>query len=66
MPGMRGEADRQKGPNSAATSSPRSPVSAIARQPYDAPRLTVYGSLVDLTQRRGGPGRDNPHFRNSF
>jgi len=36
------------------------------RVPYAPPTLTVYGSLVDLTQKRGGPGRDNPHFRRSF
>jgi hypothetical protein len=36
------------------------------RVPYAPPTLTVYGSLVDLTQKQGGPGRDNPHFRRSF
>ena len=49
-----------------AKSGALAPGSAPARLPYEAPRLTVYGSLVDLTQKRGGGGRDNPHFQRSF
>jgi hypothetical protein len=43
----------------------RTPTPAALRLPYAAPTLTVYGSLVNLTQKRGGPGRDNPHFLRS-
>ena len=40
---------------------------ARIRLPYARPALTVYGSLVDLTQKRSiMPGRDNPHFQKSF
>ena len=42
------------------------PRTAGMRRQYTAPTLTVYGSLVDLTQKLGGPGRDNPHFLRSF
>jgi len=42
------------------------PLSAGPRLPYAPPALTVYGSLVDLTQKRGGPGLDNPHHQRSF
>jgi hypothetical protein len=63
---MRGEPHRQEEPCNRAKSGPRARVSAAARLPYDPPTLTVYGSLVDLTQKRGGPGRDNPHFQRSF
>jgi hypothetical protein len=44
----------------------RTPRPAGLRLHYTAPTLTVYGSLVDLTQKRGGPGGDNPHFLRSF
>ena len=44
----------------------RAPQPEAPRLQYRVPKLTVYGSLVDLTQKRGGPGRDNPHFRKSF
>jgi hypothetical protein len=44
----------------------RAPTPTELRLQYKAPTLTVYGSLVDLTQKRGGPGRDNPHFQKSF
>jgi hypothetical protein len=40
---------------------------ARIRLPYEPPALTVYGSLVELTQKRSiMPGRDNPHFQKSF
>ena len=51
--------------NGAKSGAP-TPGSAPARLPYAPPALTVYGSLVDLTQKRGGGGRDNPHFLRSF
>jgi hypothetical protein len=63
---MRTERDRREAEDSGASSGPGAPIAADARLPYDAPRLMVHGSLVDLTQRRGGPGRDNPHFQRSF
>ena len=44
----------------------RTPPPAGSRLHYKSPTLTVYGSLVDLTQKRGGAGRDNPHFLKSF
>ena len=44
----------------------RAPRPAALRRQYAAPTLTVYGSLVDLTQKLGGSGRDNPHFLKSF
>jgi hypothetical protein len=28
------------------------------RQPYEAPELTVYGSVAELTQQTGGGGDD--------
>lgn len=58
--------DRRDEPAGGAKSDAGTPAPAEARLPYDAPRLTVYGSLVELTQKRGGPGRDNPHFKRSF
>lgn len=43
------------------------PGPARIRLPYAPPAVTVYGSLVDLTQKRSlTPGRDNPHFQKSF
>jgi hypothetical protein len=44
----------------------RAPQPAGQRLQYKAPKLNVYGSLVDLTKKKGGPGRDNPHFLRSF
>jgi len=58
--------DQRDEPDGGATSGPGAPTPADVRLPYEAPRLTVYGSLVDLTRKRGGPGRDNPHFKASF
>jgi hypothetical protein len=63
---MRTVRERREEPGSGAKSGPGAPIPAGVRLPYNAPRLTVYGSLADLTQRRGGPGRDNPHFKASF
>jgi hypothetical protein len=63
---MRGEPHRREEPCNGAKSGAPAPGSAAAHLPYEAPRLTLYGSLVDLTQKRGGPGRDNPHFQRSF
>lgn len=66
MPGMQRAPDRKEEPCNGAKSRTRTQVAAGPRRPYDAPVLTVYGSLVDLTQKRGGPGLDNPGRRRSF
>jgi len=57
---------RSEEPCNGGNGDARTPQPAKLRLQYTAPKLTVYGSLVDLTQKRGGPGRDNPHFLRSF
>jgi hypothetical protein len=65
-PGMGTGLARQAGLRSNDDGKANAGRSAEDRAPYAPPTLTVYGSLVDLTQKRGGPGRDNPHFLRSF
>ena len=58
---------RREEPCNGVEGDARTPGPARIRLPYEPPALTVYGSLVELTQKRSiMPGRDNPHFQKSF
>lgn len=63
---MQKASDRKEERRNGARGGTRAQGAAATRRPYDAPVLTVYGPLTRLTQRRGGPGLDNPGRRRSF
>jgi hypothetical protein len=57
---------RRDEPNCGDDGGTRAPEPVRLRLPYERPRLTPHGTLVDLTQKRSAsPGRDNPHFLRS-